>query len=350
MPRFLFPLFALSLALAAPLAAQEAAETPAEVTPKPVKLMTLSSDAVPLQRQFFGQVTAKQTVDLAFQVAGQLHELNAEEGTTMEAGTLIARLDLSAYERAVAMARTNLEKAKRDAERLETLRGQAASGVQVADAQTALSLAEIELANAQNDLEHASLRAPFDALVARRLVANYQTVSAGTPVVRLHDVSELRVDIEVPEVLFRQAGAGGAVSFAAELPGDDTRYPLALREFETETSSIGQSYTITLAFEGSPGAFVFPGASVTVYATAEGPAPAGMILPETALVYDAAGKAAVMLYDAGTIRRTPVEIELREDGRIYMIEGPAEGSQIAMTGAAQLRDGQPVRPFTAIGE
>ncbi|BBU55068.1 hypothetical protein KU6B_13330 [Mameliella alba] len=39
-------------------------------TPKPVKLMELSSRPVVQRRQFFGQVTARQTVDLAFQVGG----------------------------------------------------------------------------------------------------------------------------------------------------------------------------------------------------------------------------------------------------------------------------------------
>ncbi|MBV7394658.1 efflux RND transporter periplasmic adaptor subunit [Mameliella sediminis] len=346
--RRLLPALAL-VGLISPIAAmaQDEAAPPA---PKPVKLMEISTKPVVLQRQFFGQVTARQTVDLAFQVGGQLLILNAEEGSTKPKGEMVAQLDLSGYERAVAQAQANFDKAQRDAERLETLSGQAVSAVQVRDAETQLRLAEIGLEVAKDDLDHASLRAPFDALVARRLVANFQTVSAGTPVVRLHDISEMRVDIEVPEVLFRQAGAGEAVTFAAEFPGDPKRHPLVLREFEAETSSVGQTYTITLAFEENPGAFVFPGASVTVYTSVEGKAPDGIILPETALVYDPAGAAAVMVYDNGVVRQTPVKIVLHEDGRLYMTEGPEDGTQIVMTGASQLRDGQSVRPFTRIGE
>jgi RND family efflux transporter MFP subunit len=344
----LLPALGLILTLGTPALAQETEAPPPP--PKPVKLMTLSSRPVTLQRQFFGQVTARQTVDLAFQVGGQLQVLNAEEGSLQDQGALIAQLDLDGYERAVAQARANYAKAKRDAERLASLRGQAVSAVQVSDAETQLRLAEIGLENARDDLAHGALRAPFDALVARRLVANYTTVSAGTPVVRLHDISEMRVDIEVPEVLFRQAGAGDRVSFTAELPGESTRYALSLREFETETSSIGQTYTITLAFDEDPGAYVFPGASVTVHASAEGKAPDGIMLPETALLYDPEGKAAVMVFDGETVTQVPVAIEMQDDGRLVMLEGPEEGSRIVMTGASQLRDGQPVRPFTRIGE
>ncbi|MGJ8544889.1 MAG: efflux RND transporter periplasmic adaptor subunit [Sulfitobacter sp.] len=344
--RILFPLLAplsvAALALAAPLAAQE--------PPKPVKLMELSSRPVVQQRQFFGQVQPLQTVDLAFQVAGQIQLLNAEEGSKKPKGALIAGLDLDRFERAVAQAKASYDKAKRDAQRLSSLRGQAVSAVAVSDAETQLQLAEIALADAQDNLDHAALHAPFDALVARRLAANFTTVAAGTPVVRLHDMSELRVDIDVPEVLFRSAGGGENVSFEAELPGDPQRFALAMREFETETSSIGQTYKLTLAFEEDPGAYVLPGASATVYASALGSAPDGIILPQTALVYGPAGAAFVMVYEDGKVAQTPVEIELGEDGLLHMLSGPADGTQIVLTGASQLRDGQAVRPFTRVGE
>ncbi len=349
MRRLLSPLLLSLLLLPAALPARAQDPQP-DVPPKPVKLMTLSSDPVAVERQFFGQVVARQTVDLAFQVAGQLEVLDAEEGTRKAAGALIAQLDLSGYERAVAEAQTNFDKAARDADRLESLRGQAVSEVQVSDAQTQRRLAEIALESAREDLEHATLRAPFDALIARRLVANYQTVSAGTPVVRLHDVSELRVDIEVPEVLFRQAGQDANVAFHARLPGDPRRYDLALREFETETSSVGQTYTITLAFTENPGDFVFPGASATVFTSASGDAPGGILLPETALIFAPDGSASVMVYEDGTVRVQPVEIDVQDDSRILLTDGPPEGTQIVETGASQLSDGQAARPFTRIGE
>ncbi|WP_323770379.1 efflux RND transporter periplasmic adaptor subunit [Antarctobacter sp.] len=322
----------------------------AQEVPKPVKLMEISAKPTQIERLFYGQVQALQTVDLAFQVAGQIETLDAEEGTYLKMGQTIAQLDLDRYRRAKSQAEINLEKAQRDVTRLESLRGQAVSEVSVNDAQTQLNLAEIGFEDAQDNLEHATLHAPFDALVARRLVANFTTVSAGTPVVRLHDVSELRVDIEVPEVLFRQAGGSDTVTFSAQLPGDPTSYPLTMREFETETSSVGQTYTLTLSFDDPPGDFVFPGASVTVIASASTNGHTGVILPETALIYAPDGSAAVMVYDDGIVRRTPVQIEIRADGRTYLKDGLEDGTQIMLTGAALVTDGQSVRPFTRVGE
>lgn len=322
----------------------------AQEVPKPVKLMEISSKPTQIHRLFYGQVQALQTVDLAFQVAGQIETLDAEEGTYLKKNQQIAQLDLDRFRRAMSQAKVNLTKAQRDLTRLESLRGQAVSEVSVNDAQTQLNLAEIAFEDARDNLEHATLHAPFEALIARRLVANFTTVSAGTPVVRLHDVSELRVDIEVPEVLFRQAGGSDTVTFSAQLPGDPTSYPLTMREFETETNSVGQTYTLTLSFDDPPGDFVFPGASVTVIAAASTNGQNGVVLPETALIYAPDGTAAVMVYTDGTVRRTPIEIEIRTDGQTYLKDGLEDGAQIMLTGAALVTDGQAVRPFTRVGE
>ncbi|MEY8880476.1 efflux RND transporter periplasmic adaptor subunit [Donghicola sp. XS_ASV15] len=344
--RRLHALFA-ALALAAPLASSVGAQE----APKPVKLMTVTTQPQTIQRRFFGQVAALQTVDLAFQVGGQIKVLTAPEGQAIPEGDVIAQLDLDAYERARAQAEVNLDKAKRDLSRLESLSGAAVSEVSIRDARTQVDLAEIALSDAEDNLDHATLRAPFDALVARREVANYTTVSAGNPVVRLHDVSEMRVEIEVPEVLFREAGQSRSVTFEAIFPGESERLPLEPREFEAETSSVGQTYTLTLAFEENPGAGVYPGASVSVAASTEMPAKESVFLPETALAFDPAGEPLVMVFDeAGTVSATPVEIEIAYDGRVRLIGGVAEGAEIVMTGASQLQDGQSVRRFTRVGE
>ena len=70
----------------------------AETPPKPVKLMTTETGDARLERQFFGQVAAKQTVDLAFQVGGQVLKFPVTQGFLAPKGTLIAELDLEQFE------------------------------------------------------------------------------------------------------------------------------------------------------------------------------------------------------------------------------------------------------------
>ena len=59
-----------------------------------VKLTTIESTGVFRNRTFFGRVAARETVELAFQVAGQIVEFPAIEGQPIPEGGLIAQLDL----------------------------------------------------------------------------------------------------------------------------------------------------------------------------------------------------------------------------------------------------------------
>lgn len=348
------PILAVLICLLSPALAQE--EASADPKARPVKLMTLEAGGGTLEREFFGRIRARQTVDLAFQVGGQILRFPVEEGERLSEGDLIAELDLTTFQREVERSALDLAKADRDLERLRELRGGAVTEVQVRDAETTADLARITRDEAQDRLEDATLASRFDALVARREVPNFTTVSQGQAVVRLHDMSELRVDIDVPEVLFRSAAAASEVNFNATFPGSPESFPLVLREFEAETAEIAQTYSITLAFTGDIPAWILPGASVTVSAEAARTESAGILLPETALVFDSNRVPGLMVFspdgtgDAGTVTWQQVEIEMRDDGRVALVAGPDPGTEIVMAGASQLRDGQAVRRFAGMGE
>lgn len=328
----------------------------AQTPPRPVKLMTLAEGDAGIERRFYGRVRARETVDLAFQVGGQITRLPVMEGQPVAKDTLIARLDLEPFRRNLEQARINLRKVRRDLERLEQLTEANVSEVRLQDARTQVNLAEVSVDEAESRLAHATLNAPFDGLVARRNVANYTTVSAGQPVVRLHDMSEMRVDIDVPEVMFRRAEGGENIDFHATFPGSETRHPLELREFEAETARVGQTFRLTLAFTENPGDWLLPGASATVVAVTELDDTA-LTVPQTALVFDSDRNPQVMVFepsesapDTGTVHLTDVTISIRADGRVELAEGPPSGTEIVMTGGTQLRDGQTVRRFTGLGE
>ena len=321
----------------------------AESAPKPVKLMTTQSGDARLERQFFGQVAAKQTVDLAFQVSGQVLKLPVAEGIIAPIGTLIAELDLEQFELKLEQARLQKEQADRTVARMAKLEG-TVSKVAMDDAETQAGLAAIAVRDAEYALRHATLKAPFDALVSSREVAVFTTVNAGTPVVRLHDMSQLHIEVNVPEILFQKSEEGDVLAITASFPGRDEDYPLQILEFDAEASNIGQTYRVTFLFEPPKDMQVFPGASTTVTVVAD----AGediISLPATALVSNPSGQVGAMVFsptgaDAGTVTWTPVEIEPTQFGDFRVVSGLQGGEDIVLTGGGALTDGQPVRRFT----
>ena len=336
-------------ALLAPFIALAPMTATAQEILKPVKLLSTEEGNMQLERQFFGQVAAKQTVDLAFQVAGQIFEFPVVEGFIVPQGDLIARLDLEQFQLQLDQARLQLEQAERTVDRMYRLEG-TVSQVSIDDAETQSGLAAISVRNAEYALKHATLNAPFDALISSREVALFSTVNAGTPIVRLHDMSELHIEVDVPEILFQRAESDDALSITATFPGRDEAFPLRILEFDAEASNIGQTFRVTFALTPPEGFQIYPGSSATVRVVADR-GEAAIRLPATALVANASGNLGVMLFsptgaDQGTVKWTAVEVQATQFGDFQVTSGFDGGQEVVLTGGSALKDGQSVRRFT----
>ncbi len=329
-----------------PLAAQ--AQTPI------VKIEAVTSGSGEERRVFFGRVVARETLDLAFQVGGQIVELPVEEGAFMSAGDMVAMMDQQPFELALEEATAQQTQAARTASRFQQLLGSSVAESNLLDAQTQLELSEIAVRNAERELTNATLHAPFDAIVAARLEPNFSTVAAGTPVVRLLDMSDLRIEIDVPEQLFQRAGQYIDPTFMAEFPFDEKLYPLEIREYNAETEQVGQTYTITLGMDPQEGLDVLPGSSAKVTALVD-IGVAHIEVPASAVVIENDNTTSVMVYTAtdeyeGTVQKTAVEVQPSNSGEVEITAGLVTGQQIVVIGASRLTDGETVRRFTGFGD
>ena len=243
-----------------------------------------------------------------------------------------------------------LEQAERTLARLNRLSGDTVSQVAVDDAETQQGLARIAVRNAEFSLDHATLTAPFTGLIAARNVANFTTVAAGTPIVRLHDMSDLRIEIDVPEILFQRAGEDADVTLFARFPVRDRLYPLEIREYDAEASAVGQTFRLTLGMDRPDGMNVLPGSSVTVFATIAEPG-ARLIIPATAVRIANDGTTQVMVFepvgaDTGAVTLRQVSLMPNRDGDFEVTQGLSEGDEIVTAGVYALQDGQNVRRFS----
>ena len=89
----------LLLALSLLSACDEPRRRPAvEPAVRPVRMMTIGEDANTRTFEFPGEIAATRSVQLGFEVPGQIIELPAENGLAVEEGALLARLDPSNYQ------------------------------------------------------------------------------------------------------------------------------------------------------------------------------------------------------------------------------------------------------------
>src|SRR5262249_43515746 len=79
---------------------------------------------------------------------------------------------------------------------------------------------EGQVVEANLQLQDATLRAPYDGVIAQRFVEEKQNVRAKEPVVKFQDVDEIEVAVDVPEtVMVADLRAADIVELVAEFSG-----------------------------------------------------------------------------------------------------------------------------------
>ncbi|POF28758.1 efflux RND transporter periplasmic adaptor subunit [Roseibium marinum] len=326
------------------------AEAELHAAPRPAKIFTVTDQVGLLERRFAGRVAAVQTVDLSFQVPGKIVELPILESQRVKKGQLIAKLDTTDFDRAVREATFRSEQAKRELDRLETLRERSIISQAAYDEQKNVhDLAVEELKEAKQNLGYTELHAPFDGIVSIRLVDNFTTVSVGTPVVQVHDVSEVHVDINVAEALFARVTEEDVASIEGTFAAfGDKRFPLTYREHSSQVDEVTQTYRVTLAMPKAGAEHLSPGMTASVIVSFS---PQGLelgeqfLVPSDSVAVDGDGKAFVWkLADAtGEVSKQPVEIGTVMGDYLPVSSGLQRGDEIVSAGVAYLSDGQVVR-------
>lgn len=358
MPSLISRLRILALASTACLVAAcaEEAEPPAPA-PRPVKLFRIGDGGATRTLSYPGTVEAALHGEIGFEVPGKIVAFPVEEGQVVKEGDVLARLDPRDFESDVDAQQALVRQARTEYQRFKTLFEKDVAPRQDLDrAQRNLEVTEARMRSAQKALEDAVLRAPFDGVVARKLVNDFRNVQAKEPVLVLQSESGLQIVADVPEsdwvyartdlpIEERERRVKPRVT-VSNYP--DRSFPATLREVATAADPTTRTYAITLAFEVPGGLNVLPGmtASVSLDVPAQRSGSTTAI-PVRAVVDDGSGAPFVWKVDPDSLvaSRAPVRLGEMSGDRIEIQGGLSEGDQIAVSGVHELREGMTVRPF-----
>ncbi len=316
---------------------------------RPAKLFRVAADDVAVSHSFVGRVEAAQTVDVSFEVAGELVGLPIREGQDVPAGELVARLDPRDFELALREAEVQLRLASQDLERKEALlRQQGIPRSVVDDARAQYDLWLVRLAQAEERLADTRIVAPFAAHIGRRYVDNRTRVQPGQPIARLLDLNELKVVASVPAELLATVTPERVLSMTARfdfLP--DVEFPLAYRENRGEAGAVAQTYEVTFTLKRPEAVNVLPGMTAEVRVGVQAQGGSVMRVPASALLSTPAGRFFVWVYDPASslVARREVTVGAPLPTGIAVEEGLADGELVVVAGASQLQEGMRIRPL-----
>ena len=332
---------------------KEKEEVAAPEPVRPVKLHTVTQGLQDLQMSLPGKIRAAQRSELSFKVSGPLQELPIEEGQVVEKGELIAQILKRDFETAITEAKARELEAEQQYNRYKEL--YAKRQVSKADFdryRASRDVARAQLEDAQNALQDTTLLAPFDGVIARRYVENFQKVQAKEPIVFLQHIDKLEVLIDVPELMMAQFSQSDEISVTAEFdsaPG--TTYPLSVKEFSTDADPATQTYQVVLAMDQPEEINILPGMTAKVNAVAgeQTPTSQGSVsIPAISVLNDADGNDYVWVFSADdkTVSKAKVSIgPLEGTKNVVVTEGLNDGDIIVMAGVSKLQEGMQVRPW-----
>lgn len=329
------------------------------VTP-PVMIFRLPEAGEATFRNFPGEVTAKETVRLSFDVGGRLIEFPVYDGQVVGEGDFIGQLDPADFQAAVDSATATYNTARQEFERQKTLRQRNVISQSELDRHRMLfERAEAALRTAQNSLTETRLAAPFKGRISRRFVRNFQTVQAREPIVLLQNTAFLDVEVQIPEALMASVNANTTAAEAAKLiearasfaaiPGEI--FPIALRSFSTQANPSSRTFLITFNLHAPSDRNILPGMTCAVQLRFRAPDGSPVLqeglfqVPARALVTSAEGASVWRWEEAdGRVTRVPVEIVgLNGDFATIRGGGLAAGKEIVASGARFLSEGDTVR-------
>lgn len=342
-----------------------------------MKTMVVAVGDTATLRSFPGRVEASRTVDLAFQVPGLLAKIPVKEGEKVSKGGLIAQLRqeefqarlktvqgqldqarslLRAADSKLANAKTESESYSRlvdtsavsrsDFDQVQTT-ARVAQEDQMSQ-QSAVRSLEGRLIEANLQLADSTLRAPYDGVVAQRLVDQGQNIMPNNPVVKFQNVGEIDVVVDVPEVFMAADSRAAAIqkSFAEFSTAPGRQFSVRFKEVTQVADPKTQIFQVRFTMKPPANVTVLPGmtANVTITSRAPKAASKSILAPVSAVSKQETGEQVVWLLGSDqTVHRRTVKMGTPSGDNIEILEGLHPGDRIIVAGAPFLREGMKVR-------
>ncbi|MDV6327968.1 efflux RND transporter periplasmic adaptor subunit [Idiomarina sp. PL1-037] len=348
--RWLKP-FSIALVAVVMAACSEQAQVNDTQQARPARLMQVTEADGPRLREFPAVVEAAKVAQLTFRVAGEIIELPGRPGTEVKKGDLIARLDPTDYQLAVNQAKAQYELALSQYERNKVLVNQGVmSEGQFDQIESQLAVAKSNYETAKANLRYTKLTAPFDGVIAKLAVENYENIQPKQPIVVLQISNALDISINVPENIFakvkRQADYQPEVRFDA---APDSTYPAHLKEWNSQSDRATNAYEVIFTLPKPEDINLLPGMTATVIVDINEvlrSSNIGMVVPSKAVFTDTDDVAYVWVVDDNMrVQKRKVVIGPMTNEGLTLLNGLKPGEKIVTAGVHQLEENQQVREW-----
>ena len=296
----------------------------------PPRMLT---DEVPI----IGSLIPDEEVNLSFETSGKIVEINFEEGTTVQKGQLLAKVNDRPLQAQLQRLVSQLKLAEDRVFRQDALlKRDAVSQEAYEQVKTELATLNADIESVEAQIAQTELRAPFDGIIGLRQVSVGTYASPTTIVAKLTKISPLKLEFSVSERYARDIQVGTNLTFTLEGSLDTYHAQVYARESSLDINT--HTLTVRALYPNPSG--IMPGryASITLKRQEYKDA---LAIPSQAIVPEM-GKDKVFLYRSGKAEPVEIVTGIRTDALVQAVKGLAAGDTVIISGTQQLRTGMDV--------
>ncbi len=291
-----------------------------------------------------GSLIPDEEVELSFETSGKIVEILFSEGTKVEKGQLLAKINDRHLQAQLlkleAQRKLSQEKEFRQRSLLDK---DAISRESYDQIVTELQSTDADILLVKARIAETELRAPFSGIIGLRLLSEGSYTSPSSKIARLVKVKPLKIEFSVPERYAGEVGKGFPITFvidgilktfSAEVYAVDPKVDLKTRTVNVRALFPNNNEELR------PGRF----AAITLKLAEVKDA---ISIPSESLIPEMDGEK-VFVYRSGVAKKLDVITGLRTESSIQILKGIEFGDTLITSGILQLREKLPVVLDTVI--
>lgn len=323
---------------------------------RPVSIATVSlTDQAP-QLTFPAVAAAADKSSLSFRISGEVARILVRPGDLVKKGQLLATLEPTDFKIEVddKQAKYNVINSQYQRSAKLVAKGYLAQS-QFDELKAQRSIAKANLDIAKLNLSFTQLRAPFDGVISRVPVEQFESVQIGQQVMNIHSTKMVDIDLQAPDMIYSQNSAleiNNSKPDARVILPDGSEYKASLKEFTTEPDPESGAFLVTLTMPMPKDKFILDGMAVevkadaqklNVYRQGEPVVPLSAVFNEDGDSLDMAQKYVWVVSNENTVEKRVVVTDKVVPQGVRLVSGVKPNEKIVVAGGNRLRDGDKVR-------
>jgi len=286
-----------------------------------------------------GTIMANETTEIHPEVSGRVVQLNVREGAFVGKGALLAKL----YDGDLQAQLRKLEVQLKIAEQMEDRQEQLLKIQGISQQEYDLSLLQVSNLKADIDIvreavRKTEVRAPFSGKLGLKNISQGAFVTSATVVTTISQVSQLKIQFNVPEKYGSQLKKGQPVNFTVD--GSTKTFTANIMAAEVMMDENTRSLAIRALVKNSDPSLI-PGVFAKVRITL-GKNEEAIMIP-TMVVQPQGRKKLVYIYKGGKSVPADITTGIRDSSSVQVLTGLNVGDTVITTGLLFLRPGGDVR-------